>query len=96
MTTTPPTADPPLTAEEREIIDALERSYGRPLTKEEIHLSLEQARHLGEIADNVVPIKRGWRDQDRHHRRGVRGDSPNAPARQRGDTRTRRTSRGSA
>ena len=84
MTTTPPTADPPLTAEEREIIDALERSYGRPLTKEEIHLSLEQARHLGEIADNVVPIKRGWRDQDRHHRRGVRGDSPNAPARQRG------------
>ena len=59
MTTTPPTADPPLTAEEREIIDALERSYGRPLTKEEIHLSLEQARHLGEIADNVVPIKGG-------------------------------------
>ena len=59
MTTTPPTADQPLTAEEREIIDTLERSRGRPLTPEEINLSLEQARALGEIADNVLPIKRG-------------------------------------
>jgi hypothetical protein len=47
MTTTPPTADQPLTAEEREIVGALERSYGRPLTTEESHLSLEQTRHLG-------------------------------------------------
>jgi hypothetical protein len=48
-----------LNAEGREIVAALERSYGRPLTPEEINLSLEQARALGEIADNVVPIKRG-------------------------------------
>jgi hypothetical protein len=59
MTTTPRTADQPLTVEEREIIGALEGSRGRPLTPEEINLSLEQARALGEIADNVVPIKRG-------------------------------------
>jgi hypothetical protein len=51
--------DQRLNAEEREVIDALERSYGRPLIKEEIHLLLEQARHLREIADQVVPIKRG-------------------------------------
>jgi hypothetical protein len=51
--------DQRLNPEEREIIDTLERSRGGPLTKEEMHLSLEQARHLGEIADNVVPIKRG-------------------------------------
>ena len=56
MTTQP---DQRLNAEEQEIIDALERSCRRPLTQEEIHLSLEQARHLGEITDNVVPIKRG-------------------------------------
>jgi hypothetical protein len=48
-----------VTAEEQEIVAALERSRGRPLTPEEINLSLEQARHLGEIADSVVPIKRG-------------------------------------
>jgi hypothetical protein len=48
-----------MTAEEREIVAALERSRGRPLTPEEINLSLEQARALGEIADSVVPIKRG-------------------------------------
>ena len=48
-----------MTTEEQEIVDALERSRGRPLTPEEINLSLEQARALGEIADNVVPIKRG-------------------------------------
>jgi hypothetical protein len=35
-------------------MDALARSFGRPLIREEIHLSLEQERHLGEIADNVV------------------------------------------
>ena len=43
MTTTPPTADQPPTAEEREIVGALERSYGGPLATEEIHLSLEKA-----------------------------------------------------
>ena len=42
-----------------EIVDAPERTRGRPLTPEEINLSLEQARALGEIADNVLPIKRG-------------------------------------
>ena len=56
MTTQP---DQPLNAEDQEIIDALERSRGRPLTKEEVRLSLEQARALGEIADSVVPTKRG-------------------------------------
>ena len=56
MTTQP---DQRLTAEEQEIVAALERSRGRPLTPEEINLSLEQARALGQIADNVVPIKRG-------------------------------------
>ena len=36
-------------------------------------------------ADNVVPLRGGApRDQDRHQRRGVRGDCPDAPARQRG------------
>ena len=55
MTTQP---DKRLNAEEK-IVAALERSCGRLLTKEEVRLSLEQARHLGEIADNVVSIKRG-------------------------------------
>ena len=34
--------DQRLNAEKQEIIDALERNYRRPLTKEEIHLSLGQ------------------------------------------------------
>jgi hypothetical protein len=51
--------DQRLNAEEGEIVAALERSRGRPLTPEEINLSLEQARALGQIADNRVPIKRG-------------------------------------
>jgi hypothetical protein len=38
-----------LTPEEREIIAALERSRGRKLTRQEINLSLEQARHIGEL-----------------------------------------------
>ena len=47
-TTTPPSGEadtpPPkeMSAEEREGIDTLERDMGRPLTKEEIRLSLEQ------------------------------------------------------
>jgi hypothetical protein len=52
-----------VTTEEQEIINALERSRSRPLTKEAVHLSLEQARHLGEIADNVVSIKRARRER---------------------------------
>jgi hypothetical protein len=59
MPAAPQIADQPLTTQEREIIDKLERSRGRPATAEEINLSLEQARALGEIADNVLPIKRG-------------------------------------
>jgi hypothetical protein len=67
MTTTPRTADQPLIAEEREIIGGLEASRGRPLTKEEIHLSLEQARHLGEITDTRgADQAEAWHDQDRH------------------------------
>jgi hypothetical protein len=38
-----------LTPEEQEIIDYLETSYGRPLTEQEIYLSLEQARHIGNL-----------------------------------------------
>ena len=38
-----------LTPEERKIIEMLERSRGRALTKEEIRLSLEQARAMGEL-----------------------------------------------
>ena len=38
-----------LTPEERKIIEMLERSRGRALTKEEIRLSLEQARAIGEL-----------------------------------------------
>ena len=38
-----------LTPEERKIIEMLERSRGRALSKEEIRLSLEQARAIGEL-----------------------------------------------
>jgi hypothetical protein len=38
-----------LTPEEQEIITLLETSRGRPLTEQEIYLSLEQARHIGEL-----------------------------------------------
>ena len=37
------------TAAEREIIATLERLEGRKLTEQEINLSLEQARALGEL-----------------------------------------------
>ena len=37
------------TAEEREIIKMLERGKGREMTEQEINLSLEQARALGEL-----------------------------------------------
>ena len=37
------------TAAEREIIATLERTKGRKLTEQEISLSLEQARALGEL-----------------------------------------------
>ena len=37
------------TAAEREIIATLERLKGRKLTEQEINLSLEQARALGEL-----------------------------------------------
>jgi hypothetical protein len=35
--------------EEQEIIDYLEKSRGRPLTEQEINLSLAQARAIGEL-----------------------------------------------
>jgi len=38
-----------LTAEEQQLIALLEKDYGRPMTDQEIRLSLEQARPLGEI-----------------------------------------------
>jgi hypothetical protein len=37
------------TPEEQKIIDLLEWSGGRKLTPQEIHLSLEQARQIGEL-----------------------------------------------
>jgi hypothetical protein len=40
-------------AEERSVIDAVQRGRDKPLTKGEIHLSLEQARDLGEIDDST-------------------------------------------
>jgi hypothetical protein len=48
-----------MTTEEQEIVATLERSRGRPLTPEEINLSLEQARALGQIEEaEVMPMKR--------------------------------------
>ena len=38
-----------LTSSEQKIIDLLERSKGRKLSQQEINLSLDQARHLGEL-----------------------------------------------
>jgi hypothetical protein len=38
-----------LTPEEQKIIDLLEWSKGRKLTQQEINLSLDQARHLGDL-----------------------------------------------
>ena len=38
-----------LTSSEQKIIDLLERSKGRKLSLQETNLSLDQARHLGEL-----------------------------------------------
>jgi hypothetical protein len=38
-----------LSEEEKKIIELLEWSKGRKLSPEEVHLSLEQARHIGEL-----------------------------------------------
>jgi hypothetical protein len=38
-----------LTTDERDLIETLERLRGRRLTPQEINLSLEQARALGEL-----------------------------------------------
>jgi hypothetical protein len=38
-----------LTAEEAEIIAFLDKDRGRPLTDQEINLSLEQVRMIGEL-----------------------------------------------
>ena len=40
-------------AEERSVIEVVQRGRDKPLTKEEIHLSLEQARDLGQIDDST-------------------------------------------
>jgi hypothetical protein len=40
---------PELTPDEQAVIDDLEKSYGRPLTPQEVHLSLEQAYAIGHI-----------------------------------------------
>ena len=39
-------------AEERSVIEVVQRGRDKPLTEEEIYLSLEQARALGEIDDS--------------------------------------------
>ena len=38
-----------LTPDEQAIISYLEKAYGRPLTPQEIHVSLEQARAVGNL-----------------------------------------------
>jgi hypothetical protein len=43
-----------VTAEEQEIIDALERRPVSAAAKEEVSLSLGQARHLGEIQIGIL------------------------------------------
>ena len=40
-------------AEERSVMEVVQRGRDKPLTKEEIYLSLEQARDLGEIDDST-------------------------------------------
>ena len=57
-------------AEERSVIEVVQRGRDKPLTKEEIYLSLEQARDLGEIDDStgarlplqapLRPLRRVW------------------------------------
>jgi hypothetical protein len=47
--TSPKASAKKLTDEEQKVIDWLEKSKGRKLTKEEINLSLEQAREIGEL-----------------------------------------------
>jgi hypothetical protein len=47
-------------AEERSVIEVVQRGRDKPLTKEEIYLSLEQARDLGQIdasAGARVPLQ---------------------------------------
>jgi hypothetical protein len=39
----------PLSADEQKIIDFVEKGKGRKLTQQEINLSLEQARQIGEL-----------------------------------------------
>jgi hypothetical protein len=60
--------------EERSIIEVVQRGRDKPLTKEEIYLSLEQARDLGEIDDStgarlplrapLKPLRRGRRSKN--------------------------------
>jgi len=38
-----------LTPEERHLIEALEKLKGRELTQQEVNLSLDQARHIGQL-----------------------------------------------
>ena len=57
-------------AEERSVIEVVQRGRDKPLTKEEIWLSFEQARDLGEIDDSagarlplqapLKPLRRVW------------------------------------
>jgi hypothetical protein len=57
--------------EERSVIEVVQRGRDKALTKEEIYLSLEQARDLGEIDDSTCarlplqaplrPLRRVWR-----------------------------------
>jgi|HubBroStandDraft_6_1064221.scaffolds.fasta_scaffold975135_2 hypothetical protein len=46
-----PPADETYTAAEVEIIEMLWRSLRRPLEAHEVHLSLDQARHIGELPE---------------------------------------------
>jgi len=46
---TPPAEKPQYTKEEQELIDFMEKRWGRKLTPQEINLSLEQARSVGHL-----------------------------------------------
>jgi Fe2+ or Zn2+ uptake regulation protein len=46
---TPPNPKAGLTPEEQEIIEVLEKSRDRPMTAQEIYVSLQQARGIGQL-----------------------------------------------
>ena len=54
-----------MTAEEQAIIDFVEKDWGRPLPEQEIHLSLEQARAIGELSAPYISPPKAPAGRDR-------------------------------